>query len=117
MEEQNKFAIHAACRDGRGKLAQARPYMRETWLTSLLAVSTVESLLNVRDTDSGVKICLDRAKSIQADPKLAKLKDDDGRLPIHWACSANQLEIVLLLAAQKGFDLDVQVSLSHGRQR
>ena len=49
------------------------------------------------------------ANLLKADPKLAKLKDDDGRLPIHWACSANQLDIVLLLAAQKGFDLDVQV--------
>ncbi|KAJ9157280.1 Ankyrin repeat domain-containing protein [Pleurostoma richardsiae] len=68
-DHQSKFAIHAACREGR--------------------VSTVESLLN-------------------ADPKLAQLKDDDERLPIHWAASANNLDIVLLLAEQKGFDPDVQ---------
>ncbi|KAK0656177.1 ankyrin repeat domain-containing protein [Cercophora newfieldiana] len=52
-------------------------------------VSLVESLLN-------------------ADPKLAKLKDEDGRLPIHWAASANNFEIFSLLVQQKGFDPDVQ---------
>ncbi|RYP38952.1 hypothetical protein DL767_002391 [Monosporascus sp. MG133] len=52
-------------------------------------VTVVESLLN-------------------ADPKLARLKDDDGRLPIHWAASSNQLAIVLLLAQQKDFDPDVE---------
>lgn len=45
----------------------------------------------------------------QANPKLAKLKDLDGRLPIHWAASANSYDIVALLADQKGFDPDVQV--------
>jgi len=45
----------------------------------------------------------------QADPKLAFQKDDDGRLPIHWAASSNQFEIVSLLVQQKGFDPDVQV--------
>lgn len=45
----------------------------------------------------------------QAEPTLAKRKDDDGRLPIHWAASANQLDITQLLAEQKGFDVDVQV--------
>lgn len=47
----------------------------------------------------------------QVDPKLSKRKDDDGRLPIHWAASANQLDIVQLLAEQKGFDVDIQVRL------
>ncbi|OAA61159.1 proteasome regulatory particle subunit [Niveomyces insectorum RCEF 264] len=70
MEDQrDKFAIHAACREGK--------------------VTLVESLLN-------------------ADQKLAKLKDDDGRLPIHWAASFNQVEIVRLLVQVKGFDPDVQ---------
>jgi ankyrin repeat protein len=45
----------------------------------------------------------------QAEPKLAQLKDDDGRLPIHWATSSNQLEIVSRLVEQKGFDPDVKV--------
>ncbi|KAI1479837.1 ankyrin [Daldinia eschscholtzii] len=52
-------------------------------------VTVVESLLN-------------------ADPKLARLKDDDGRLPIHWAASSNSLPIVLMLAQQKDFDPDVE---------
>ncbi|TLD14893.1 hypothetical protein PspLS_10867 [Pyricularia sp. CBS 133598] len=69
MDSENKFAIHAACREGR--------------------YAAVESLLNV-------------------DPKLANRKDDDGRLPIHWAVSSNQFEITNLLVAQKNFDPDVQ---------
>ncbi|KAF3764910.1 hypothetical protein M406DRAFT_98306 [Cryphonectria parasitica EP155] len=69
MDDQSKYAIHAACREGK--------------------LSLVQSLLNV-------------------DPKLSQRKDDDGRLPIHWAASANQLDIVQLLAEEKGFDVDVQ---------
>ena len=45
----------------------------------------------------------------QADPKLSRLKDDDGRLAIHWAASSNQHAIVLMLAQQKDFDPDVEV--------
>ncbi|KAI1650567.1 ankyrin repeat-containing domain protein [Daldinia loculata] len=52
-------------------------------------VTVVESLLN-------------------ADPKLSRLKDDDGRLPIHWAASANNQPIVLMLAQQKDFDPDIE---------
>ncbi len=55
-----------------------------------MAVTVVESLLN-------------------ANPKLAYRKDNDGRLPIHWAASFNQLEIARLLTEVKGFDPDVQV--------
>ncbi|THX84571.1 putative proteasome regulatory particle subunit [Aureobasidium pullulans] len=67
--QTNKFAIHAACRDGQINLA--------------------ESLLN-------------------ANPKLAKLRDDDDRLPIHWAASYNRLPIVEILSERKDFDPDVQ---------
>ncbi|KAI4726266.1 putative proteasome regulatory particle subunit [Aureobasidium sp. EXF-10728] len=67
--ETNKFAIHAACRDGQINLA--------------------ESLLN-------------------ANPKLAKLRDDDDRLPIHWAASYSRLPIVEILSDRKDFDPDVQ---------
>ncbi|CAJ2513367.1 Uu.00g014860.m01.CDS01 [Anthostomella pinea] len=56
-------------------------------------VTVVESLLN-------------------ADPKLSRLKDDDGRLPIHWAASSNQYAIALLLAQQKDFDPDVEDDIS-----
>ncbi|CAK7263066.1 putative ankyrin-repeat protein [Sporothrix epigloea] len=68
--QTDRFAIHAACREGK--------------------VNVVESLLN-------------------ADPKLAHRKDDDGRLPIHWVASYNQLEIAQLLTQVKNFDPDVQV--------
>ncbi|KAJ0121715.1 hypothetical protein J7T55_008882 [Diaporthe amygdali] len=78
MADQSKYAIHAACREGK--------------------LSTVQSLLNEAPSPSVP----------QAEPNLAKRKDDDGRLPIHWAASANQLDIVQLLSEQKGFDVDVQ---------
>ncbi|CEJ93377.1 Putative Ankyrin repeat-containing protein C6C3.08 [[Torrubiella] hemipterigena] len=45
---------------------------------------------------------------IKMDPKLSKTKDDDGRYAIHWATSANNLDIVNLLANQSSFDPDVQ---------
>ena len=45
----------------------------------------------------------------QANPKLATQKDDDDRLPIHWAVSYNHLPIVELLVSRKDFDPDVQV--------
>jgi len=51
--------------------------------------STVESLVN-------------------ANPKLANRRDDDERLPIHWAISYGHLEIAVLLSAVKDFDPDVQ---------
>ncbi|KAH8697315.1 putative proteasome regulatory particle subunit [Talaromyces proteolyticus] len=44
---------------------------------------------------------------LNANPKLASLKDDDERLPIHWAAAYNRLPIVELLVANKYFDPDV----------
>jgi 26S proteasome non-ATPase regulatory subunit 10 len=49
---------------------------------------------------------------LQANPKLATIKDEDERLPIHWAVAFNHLPIVELLVAQKNFDPDVEVSLN-----
>jgi ankyrin repeat protein len=45
----------------------------------------------------------------QANPKLSTLKDDDERLPIHWAAAYNHLPIVELLVARKDFDPDIAV--------
>ncbi|KAK2609015.1 putative ankyrin-repeat protein [Conoideocrella luteorostrata] len=45
---------------------------------------------------------------LKTDPKLAAKQDEDGRYPIHWAASSNNLEIVRLLVNQEGFDPDVQ---------
>ncbi|EGU89314.1 hypothetical protein FOXB_00267 [Fusarium oxysporum f. sp. conglutinans Fo5176] len=44
----------------------------------------------------------------ESDPKLSQRKDNDGRYPIHWAASSNNLDIVQLLANQRSFDADVQ---------
>ncbi|KNG82173.1 proteasome regulatory particle subunit (Nas6) [Aspergillus nomiae NRRL 13137] len=45
---------------------------------------------------------------LNANPKLANVKDDDDRLPIHWAVAYNRLPIVELLVATKNFDPDVE---------
>ncbi|KAK4103131.1 putative proteasome regulatory protein [Parathielavia hyrcaniae] len=45
---------------------------------------------------------------LHANPKLALLKDEDGRLPCHWAVSYNHPEIVSLLISQKRFDPDAE---------
>lgn len=37
--------------------------------------------------------------------------DDDERLPLHWAVSHGHIDIVTLLAQQKDFDPDAQVSV------
>jgi 26S proteasome non-ATPase regulatory subunit 10 len=37
------------------------------------------------------------------------IKDDDDRLPIHWAVANNRLAVVELLVASKDFDPDVEV--------
>lgn len=44
---------------------------------------------------------------LHANPKLAALRDDDDRLPLHWAVSYNHLPIVQLLVQAKNFDPDV----------
>ncbi|KAJ5691176.1 proteasome regulatory particle subunit (Nas6) [Penicillium malachiteum] len=45
---------------------------------------------------------------LNANPKSASVKDDDERLPIHWAVAYNRLPIVELLVAVKNFDPDVE---------
>ncbi|OJJ83579.1 ankyrin repeat domain-containing protein [Aspergillus glaucus CBS 516.65] len=45
---------------------------------------------------------------LSANPRLARTKDDDDRLPIHWAVSYNRLPVVELLVSQKNFDPDVE---------
>ncbi|EEH21138.1 hypothetical protein PABG_03369 [Paracoccidioides brasiliensis Pb03] len=43
---------------------------------------------------------------LHANPKLALLKDPDGRLPIHWAVAYHHLPLVELLVATDKFDPD-----------
>ena len=50
-----------------------------------------------------------QTKSLQANPQLATKRDDDERLPIHWAVSYNHIPVVELLVSRKDFDPDVQV--------
>ncbi|GES58979.1 proteasome regulatory particle subunit [Aspergillus terreus] len=45
---------------------------------------------------------------LNANPKLANVKDDDDRLAIHWAAAFNRLPIVELLVSTKNFDPDVE---------
>lgn len=45
---------------------------------------------------------------MKANPKSATLRDDDDRLPIHWALSNKQKEVVEVLMQNKDFDPDVK---------
>ncbi|KAJ5587637.1 proteasome regulatory particle subunit (Nas6) [Penicillium hispanicum] len=45
---------------------------------------------------------------LNANPKSAFIKDDDERLPIHWAVAYSRLPIVEMLVASKKFDPDVE---------
>ncbi|KAJ5767123.1 uncharacterized protein N7511_004739 [Penicillium nucicola] len=48
---------------------------------------------------------------LNANPKAALVKDDDDRLPIHWATAYNHVRVVELLMGAKGFDPDVENAL------
>ncbi|OCK86383.1 putative proteasome regulatory particle subunit [Lepidopterella palustris CBS 459.81] len=45
---------------------------------------------------------------LNANPKLESRRDEDDRLPIHWAVSYNHLPIVQLLVQSRNFDVDAQ---------
>jgi 26S proteasome non-ATPase regulatory subunit 10 len=45
---------------------------------------------------------------LNADPKLISRRDDDERLPLHWATSYNRLPIVELLVERKDCDIDAK---------
>jgi 26S proteasome non-ATPase regulatory subunit 10 len=91
--KEDKYAIHAAAREGRCRSILVDDNLGSMGInTDQHIVPIVESLL-------------------RADPKLAFRKDEDGRLPIHWAVSANQFDIVSILVQVKNFDPDVQDDL------
>ncbi|TKA72535.1 hypothetical protein B0A49_04229 [Cryomyces minteri] len=46
--------------------------------------------------------------SSKANPRLSSTRDDDDRLPLHWAISYNRLPIVEILAERRDFDADAQ---------
>jgi 26S proteasome non-ATPase regulatory subunit 10 len=43
------------------------------------------------------------------------VKDEDDRLPIHWAVAYNHMPVVELLVSMKNFDPDVEVRISFSR--
>lgn len=45
---------------------------------------------------------------LAANPRLANLRDDDDRLPLHWGVSRNRVAVVELLMQRKDFDVDVK---------
>ncbi|KAF3901396.1 Ankyrin-1 [Arthrobotrys entomopaga] len=73
-EDQPKFPLHEAARDGKIPAV-------------FFLAQLVESLLS-------------------SNPKDALKKDDDERLPIHWAASNSHNEVIDLLLQVKGFDID-----------
>ena len=68
--------------------------------------AAVESLVNVIVL---LRWTITQTKSLQANPRLATKRDDDERLPIHWAVSYNHMPVVELLVSRRDFDPDVQV--------
>jgi len=107
--KEDKFAIHEAARNGQRERSAFLPGMeRHHWLTcgSSPRRITAERVLMKKLLMTYPRDALTR---FQADPKLARLRDDDDRLPLHWAVSYNHLPIVHLLVQAKGFDPDVAV--------
>ncbi|KAG9239461.1 ankyrin repeat-containing domain protein [Amylocarpus encephaloides] len=45
---------------------------------------------------------------LSANPKLRNLRDDDERLPIHWAACNGHLMIAIALSSERDFDPDVE---------
>jgi ankyrin repeat protein len=43
---------------------------------------------------------------LNGNPRLANRRDDDDRLPLHWAVAYNRLPIISLLMQTKSFDVD-----------
>lgn len=86
-EQQSKYAIHAACREGQSE-QRALPLVANH-TTNNTQAQKVEALLN-------------------ADKRLVSRRDDDDRVPLHWAASYNRLPIVEILSDIKGFDIDAR---------
>lgn len=106
MSASEKFAIHEAARDGKRKL---RPDIPRDQLTPHSAYSRVFAWCKM-SMPGEYQVCfalvLTREK---VNPKLANRRDDDERLPIHWAVSYNHIPVVQLLVQSRDFDPDAQV--------
>ena len=84
---EDKFAIHAAAREGRSTPLHC-PHSPQLLLTTSSPVQAVESLLSVNS-------------------KLSSRRDADDRLPLHWATAYSHLPIIKLLSSARSFDPDV----------
>ncbi|MBE3049407.1 hypothetical protein IMZ48_44295 [Candidatus Bathyarchaeota archaeon] len=76
-----------------------------------LAVSLAEHLIKVSlDASFAVFVLFMLSLTLAKEaPTQVSAKDEDGRLPIHWAASSNSAAIVQMLSDVRGFDPDVQV--------
>ncbi|PKS07852.1 hypothetical protein jhhlp_006460 [Lomentospora prolificans] len=61
-----------------------------------------------RRGDANAKTASQAEGLIKSHPRYASVKDADGRLPIHWAASANSVDVVRLLVGLPDFDPDIQ---------
>lgn len=111
---QNLLFMRLLERANASTLPRHLPFLDLTGLVQRLD-SVVESLLSVSlwtTQVSNFPRCnpIDLfAKFIKANPKLANRRDDDERLPIHWAVSNGHIDIAILLSSVKDFDPDVEV--------
>jgi ankyrin repeat protein len=79
--------------------------------TCSLLVSKSRGISTQRESRDAISV---KSNQDKANPKLSSLKDDDERVPLHWAVSYNHAPVVELLMQAKDFDPDVKVrSTSH----
>lgn len=108
--DNDRFPLHTAAREGRGEYPSIPLSRYHKSKTNNFIATVAEALLKVRGkSTSYLAIHRLTGTTQKADPKLSQRKDDDGRYPVHWAASSNNLDIMLLLANQRSFDPDVQV--------
>ena len=91
LKPDSKYAIHEAAREGKSEYISSISRHRVLH-TDKPSASAIESLLH-------------------ANPRLAARRDEDDRLPLHWALANNHLPIVQLLADTPSFDVDAQDGL------
>ena len=78
-----------------------------TALSSLhVALLFEKPSLRTRSTSLINAAGLDMRQLLASNPKAALKKDDDERMPIHWAASNSHNEIVDILLQVRGFDVD-----------
>ncbi|KAH0139249.1 hypothetical protein KCU82_g17366, partial [Aureobasidium melanogenum] len=102
----NKLA-DTSCLDGMiGVLCQHGVWIYEEHMQISKALEALEPFaIHAACRDGQINLA---ESLLNANPKLAKLRDDNDRLPIHWAASYNRLPIVEILSDRKDFDPDVQ---------